>query len=178
MRFLVFVSEILTDIVLQMYLSSLNWYIVLGVLLRTFSKMANRTMLLSSASTDVLLVLIPLSWRRLHPDLLCKEILSIPLSSPGLDAWSYRDLKALAHCSPWVFDSFCQLLNAIENFGRWPQSTISGFTTLIPKSCHSPDSPADLRPITVLSGLYRIWGRIRARQLDESWQNQWANTQM
>ena len=29
-----------------------------------------------------------------------------------------------------------------------------------------------------MSGLYRIWGRIRARQLDESWQSRWANTEM
>ena len=48
-------------------------------------------------------------------------------------------------------DSLCQILLAVEQTGVWPSSIISGFTTLIPKSSETPETPTDLRPITVLS---------------------------
>ena len=60
----------------------------------------------------------------------------------------------------------------------WPSSIISGFTTLIPKSSETPETPTDLRPITVLRVLYRAWARIRACQLNVLWQEQFAHKGM
>ena len=106
------------------------------------------------------------------------EIYKMKESSPGLDGWSHIDLKLLSHAAPWVIDSLCQLLSAVEQTGAWPSSIISGFTTLIPKSSETPETPTDLRPITVLSVLYRVWARIRACQLNVLWQELFAHKGM
>jgi len=39
----------------------------------------------------------------LSGDMLREDILSVKVSSPGLDGWSYPDLKILAQYAPWVF---------------------------------------------------------------------------
>ena len=117
----------------------------------------------------------PVELPPLTPDLLKSEILSIPLSCPGLDAWKFQDLKLLVRSAPWVFDELCECLVTIEQQGTWPQSLISGFTSLIPKCEQPPEVPTDLRPITVLGGIYRIWARIRAKQLGAMWQELWAH---
>ena len=114
----------------------------------------------------------------LSADMLRQDILSAKVSSPGLDGWSYPDLKILAQYAPWVYDELCSLLRTVERIGKWPSALISGFTTLIPKSADPVCSPTDLRPITVLSSIYRVWARIRARQLGKHWQDGWAHDGM
>ena len=111
----------------------------------------------------------------LTASMLREELLGMKASSPGLDAWSHEDLKLLAVGAPWVFDSLCALLQSFETHSRWPVNLISGFTAMIPKASGSVVNPSELRPITVLSQLYRLWARIRARQLNVSWQEQWAH---
>ena len=48
----------------------------------------------------------------------------------------------------------------------------------IPKSDQPPGNPLDMRPITVLSSVYRLWARVRAKQLGATWQERWAHTGM
>ncbi len=50
---------------------------------------------------------------------------------------------------------------------------ISGFTTLIPKGDSPPTAPTELRPITVLSTIYRLWSRIRVKQVSKTWESIW-----
>ena len=108
-------------------------------------------------------------------DILRQAIASMPLSSPGLDAWKVGDLRLLVLYAPWVFDSLAVLLSDVERTGRWPVSTICGYTTLIPKGDEAPEGPLDLRPITVLSAIYRLWARVRCRQLAAVWQEAWSH---
>ena len=107
--------------------------------------------------------------------MLRKACLSITPTSPGLDGWHQSDLHLLAHGAPWVFDSLASLLQCIEDTGIWPSAPIAGFTTLIPKEGASVDNPGDLRPLTVLSSIYRVWARLRAQQLAKDWQEAWAH---
>ena len=108
-------------------------------------------------------------------DILRQAVASMPLSSAGLDAWKVGDLRLLALYSPWVFDSLPVLLSAVERAVRWPVSTICGYTTLIPKGDEAPERPLDLGPITVLSAIYRLWARVRCRQLAAVWQEAWSH---
>ena len=62
--------------------------------------------------------------------------------------------------------------------GVWPQSFISGYTSLIPKGQDPPEHSANLLPITVLSSLYRICGRLRAQDLSKKWQESSAPSGM
>ena len=50
---------------------------------------------------------------------------------------------------------------------------MSGYCCLIPKSQEPPDNPLQLRPLTVLSSLYRTWARLRAKELTHNWQESW-----
>ena len=104
---------------------------------------------------------------------LCQTIISTPDSASGLDGWAFKDLKLLASYTPEVFTPFVQLLRVVETTGKWPQALVSGFCSLIPKTTDAPLSPLDLRPITVLSALYRIWARMRAKELTRTWQEGW-----
>ena len=121
---------------------------------------------------------LPITLPPLTADILRDEFLKIKQSSPGLDGWCHIDFKLLAHCAPWTIDVLCELLLVVEECGKWPDSVISGFTTLIPKSAEPPKHPTGLLPLTVLSVVYRAWARIRARQLNEHWQELFAHKGM
>ena len=110
------------------------------------------------------------------PTIFRQTILSTTESSPGLDQWTFKDLKLLATYTPFVFDSFVKILHSSEQNGRWPQPLISGYCSLIPKSSEPPDNPLQLRPIIVLSSLYRIWAKIRAQEIANHWQETWIHT--
>ena len=109
--------------------------------------------------------------------MLCQAIKEMSPSSPGLDAWNIEELQILQKYCPWVYDPLASLLTVIEDTGTWPMSVISGYTSLIPKDQEQAEDPTQLRPITVLSILYRIWGRIRYRQL-QTWHEVWAHDGM
>ena len=111
-------------------------------------------------------------------ELLRKECLATSPTCPGFDLWLHGDLKILALGAPWVFDALCTLLQLVETTGVWPPALIAGFTSLIPKDGVSIDHPGDLRPLTVCSSIYRLWARIRARQLGRVWQPFWAHDEL
>ena len=75
----------------------------------------------------------------------------------GLDLWSVSLLKRLP---PTFWDALAELLHMVERTGRWPDRVAEGFTLLVPKGEGGGD-PMKLRPLTVLSQIYRIWAGVR-----------------
>ena len=72
---------------------------------------------------------------------------------------------------PIIFlDRLAVILNIIELTGMWPQALSQGVVSLISKGEGS--APSKLRPISVMSVIYRAWAAGRVRDLT-SWQQEW-----
>ena len=96
------------------------------------------------------------------------DILSfMPKGAPGVDGITTAWLR---QCHSDSLDALCSLFD-LADCGQTPSCWAQARTTLIPKSADSP--PGDLRPITVLSITYRIWGRRHASRVN-SWMETWA----
>ena len=61
----------------------------------------------------------------------------------------------------------------MEATGKWPDRVAEGFTSLVPKGEGGGD-PMKLRPLTVLSQIYRIWAGVRMEDAMK-WQETWAH---
>lgn len=81
------------------------------------------------------------------------------LTSHGLDGVTLADLKAMPSS---VLQVFCDMFAQIESTGDWPVQLVSGKVVSLAK-VSMPGSPADFRPITVFSLLYRIWSSYHAK---------------
>ena len=92
-------------------------------------------------------------------------------SSSGLDGWEVTSLKALPD---HFLDGLCVLFDTIEDSGSWPASLTSGYLSLIPKP-DSTGSPDSLRPLSILSVVYRLWASARLQEL-LVWQETWAHS--
>ena len=91
-------------------------------------------------------------------------------TADGLDLWSVALLKRL----PMTFwDALAELLRMVERTGCWPDRVAEGFTSLVPKGEGAGD-PMKLRPLTVLSQIYRIWAGVRMEDALQ-WQEQWVH---
>ena len=64
-------------------------------------------------------------------------------------------------------------LNEIERQGVWPESLERALVSLISKG--EGDEPADLRPISVMSTIYRLWAAIRLQDV-MVWPETWTPT--
>ena len=71
----------------------------------------------------------------------------------GMVLWSIKLLKRLP-MQHW--DKLAELPRTVEKTGVWPKRIAEGFTLLEPKGEGGGD-PMKLRPLTVLSQMYRIW---------------------
>ena len=92
----------------------------------------------------------PLSGKRLRAQF-CK----MTEGSAGLDGWGIRELRLV----PLVLlDMLALLLTKVEETGCWPTCLARGFITLVPKG--EGAHPLKLRPLSVLSLIYRAWGGI------------------
>ena len=60
----------------------------------------------------------------------------------------------------------------VEKYGHFPAAALQHIISLIPKSLAA--GPADQRPISVATFIYRLWATIRAKDLGV-WQEQWAH---
>ena len=112
------------------------------------------------------LSLKPLTTRRLRKTLARMS----SFSAAGLDCWEVSSLKALPDA---FFDGLRVLCDQIESSGVWPESLSKGYLCLIPKS-DSDGSPSSLRPLSILSVVYRLWASCRLEEL-LSWQELWAH---
>ena len=97
-------------------------------------------------------------------------------SSARPDELTNKLLKQIAKApgTETIFEMLALLLNVIEERGDWPDATCDAFMVLIPKEDAKDGDPLSLRPITVLSVLYRTWAKKRMEDL-KPWRTQWAN---
>eukprot|EP00439_Symbiodinium_sp_Y106_P048663 s1419_g6.t1 len=102
-----------------------------------------------------------------------EAVSSSALTAAGLDGWSFAALKAVAACCPALFDELALLLQLVEDTGCWPYSMTCAAVALIPKdSSISEPGPSDLRPLSILSCLYRLWAKARLSDI-VPWQDRW-----
>ena len=64
------------------------------------------------------------------------------------------------------------LLERVEQTGTWPRMLALGLITLTPKG--EGAKPLDMRPLSVLSLIYRAWGGLRMTDCLE-WQEGWIH---
>eukprot|EP00660_Eupelagonema_oceanica_P014178 gene14178-biopygen34257 len=86
----------------------------------------------------------------------------------GMEGWRVRELKALPEA---LLDALAEVLNVVEHEGRWPAALERALITLIPKG--EGGEPECMRPISVMSAVYRLWAATRMRDI-RVWQEEWA----
>jgi len=81
-------------------------------------------------------------------------------TSPGFDGVTLLDLQRMPDT---VLQAFCDMFAQSECTGSWPSQLVDGRVISLAKvAC--PGSPADFRPITVFSLLYRVWSSYHSKQ--------------
>ena len=83
--------------------------------------------------------------------------------APGLDDWAGAELRL------WPTDAVlgvAALLRSVERLGRWPAGLARAEVVLLPKGVADVVlEPLQRRPITLLPVLYRLWARLRQREV-------------
>ena len=111
----------------------------------------------------------PMKARELTGDVLLQRARKMGVKTAnGLDLWSIKLLKRLP--APF-WDALAELLRVVERTGRWPERVAEGFTSWVPKGEGEGD-PMKLRPLTMLSQIYRMWAGLRMEDALQ-WQEQW-----
>ena len=101
------------------------------------------------------------SWNGITPDDITSVLKSKKkTTSPGFDGVTLQDLRRMPET---VLVAFCHMFQACETTGRWPDQLVDGKVVSLAKVPH-PASPADFRPITVFSLLYRVWSSFHSRR--------------
>ena len=90
-------------------------------------------------------------------------------SACGPDGWRAGELKNLPD---EILARVVELLEIVEETGIWPNALAHGLVTLVTKGEGS--RPEDLRPISVMSVVYRAWASTRLRDVI-SWQENWIH---
>ena len=80
--------------------------------------------------------------------------------------WSVHSLRLLP--KP-ICEVLALLLNLVEDVGRWPRPLAEGYISRIPKG--EGMQPTNMRPLSVLSAVYRLWAGIRLQAV-MNWQEQ------
>ena len=115
----------------------------------------------------------PCQLQPLTAERLRASLRDVKQSASGLDSWNANELKALSNWYPEAYISLAALLNHIETNGVWPSALASGYTTMLPKP-GGPlvPGPQDMRPISVLSQIFRLWSHTRFIDC-QPWQALW-----
>ena len=90
-------------------------------------------------------------------------------SAPGCDGWRVDELESLPLA---LLDRLACLFNVVEETGVWPHALCEGIVSLITKG--EGTDPLKLRPIGVMSVVYRLWAATRVRQVLD-WQELWID---
>eukprot|EP00660_Eupelagonema_oceanica_P019203 gene19203-biopygen19823 len=85
----------------------------------------------------------------------------------GIEGWRVAELKALPEP---LLELLAEFYNVVEREGRWPEALKRSLITLIPKG--EGTEPLNLRPISVMSPVYRLWAATRLREMIR-WQERW-----
>ena len=85
-----------------------------------------------------------------------------PSTSIGADGWKVVELRKMPDC--WL-SWLCTLFHRIEELGRWPTALAHGLIAPLPKE--EGFQAKDIRPITIMSVVYRLWAGARVRELLE-----------
>ena len=83
------------------------------------------------------------------------------LSARGGDGFTTLDLSKVPEP---ILQMLSHILCLVEHNKVWPHRWVIAKTLCLTKG-HSPTSPLDIRPITILSKVYRLWSKIRGKQL-------------
>ena len=94
-----------------------------------------------------------------------------PRTATSVDGWAAVDLKAM-HLKVW--DLPAELLGRVEELGVWPDRLAEGFISLVPKG--EGAEALKLRPLSVLSTVYRLWAGLRLRDAMR-WQESWIHAE-
>ena len=87
----------------------------------------------------------------------------------GLDDWVGEELRL------WpaqLVVALTTLLVQVETLGRWPSGLQGAEVVLPPKPGGDPGDPLNRRPLNVLSVVYRVWARLRHREV-ATWRKGW-----
>lgn len=84
------------------------------------------------------------------------------VSMRGCDGWAYGELKLLPESS---LNVLAKIFVAIEHGAPWPKALSQWFLVLLRKGDDPVPSWDQIRPISVSAGLYRLWARIRAKEM-------------
>eukprot|EP00973_Karenia_brevis_P056941 7920621-Karenia_brevis.AAC.1 len=111
----------------------------------------------------------PMTVERLTGERLRSVLLKMrAASSSGADGWRVSELRKLPDV---LLDRLAEVFNMIEERGVWPVSLERAVVSLIPKT--DSTEPGDLRPISVMSVIYRLWACARLQEV-MAWQEKWA----
>lgn len=104
----------------------------------------------------------PMTLTPMTGSFLIQTLKNVKPSSSSLDGWRPESLVALSRWYPDLFNGLALILDWIELNARWPSPLTKAYTALIPKDgMGDAPSPADFRPISVLSAVYRLWAKAR-----------------
>ena len=99
-----------------------------------------------------------------------QAVTRLPLRrAPGPDGWAGEELRLWPR--PLVV-ALVAMLRTVEALGRWPLGLWAAEVVRLPKPGGDPDQPLQKRPITLLPVIYRLWARLRLRQVD-AWRAAW-----
>ena len=93
-------------------------------------------------------------------------------SASGADGWQVRELKLLPIA---LLDRLACLLCKVEETGIWPKDLTQGLITLISKG--EGAEPTKLRPIGIMSVVYRLWAAVRVADV-MTWQESWISEEL
>eukprot|EP00971_Amphidinium_carterae_P332568 6466790-Amphidinium_carterae.1 len=83
----------------------------------------------------------------------------------GMDGWSNEALKCM---SPEAARVLVYVYQLIETVKCWPSSLLKVRTQMIPKDDTPTPTLDGLRPISIMSVWYRLWGKFRLTSVDQS----------
>eukprot|EP00973_Karenia_brevis_P094598 12423279-Karenia_brevis.AAC.1 len=86
----------------------------------------------------------------------------------GLDGWRVAEMRRLPAI---LLDALADMFNIIEETGRWPAALQQASVSMASKG--EGMQPLNMRPISVMSVVYRLWAARRLQDLT-AWQELWA----
>ena len=83
------------------------------------------------------------------------------ITARGCDGFSTADASRMEGC---LLEWLLTILDSIEKGAKWPESWCCSRIVVLGKGTE-PKSPLDIRPITILSKIYRLWSRLRSLEV-------------